>query len=229
MLCLLIWIYQIQPLPLSEGLDLLSSRYMSDCCHAQFRILSIARCTIFFSYRCQASLNCSGLATEALQDYSLLQIDSQIGCRCPTLLHKDPQTKKNLKQRIIQNSQYQKSFTFAILAIHSSTRSLQSTGNRGLQKGTETYRRSRPRVDSVKRYHIVPHIKFDRIGGTSSATFPNFRYVALERSVLKEIVWIALLQNESWNTYFMLRVAGQYPNSARCYLLSLDGAAYFKY
>ena len=26
--------------------------------------------------------------------------------------------------------------------------------------------------------HIVPHIKFDRIGGTSSATFPNFKYVA---------------------------------------------------
>ena len=26
--------------------------------------------------------------------------------------------------------------------------------------------------------HIVPHRKFDRIGGTSSATFPNFRYVA---------------------------------------------------
>ena len=26
--------------------------------------------------------------------------------------------------------------------------------------------------------HIVPHRKFDRFGGTSSATFPNFRYVA---------------------------------------------------
>ena len=26
--------------------------------------------------------------------------------------------------------------------------------------------------------HIVPHRKFDRIGGTSSATFPNFTYVA---------------------------------------------------
>ena len=26
--------------------------------------------------------------------------------------------------------------------------------------------------------HIVPHRKFDRIGGTSSATFPNFNYVA---------------------------------------------------
>ena len=25
--------------------------------------------------------------------------------------------------------------------------------------------------------HIVPHRKFDRIGGTSSATFPNFKYV----------------------------------------------------
>ena len=25
--------------------------------------------------------------------------------------------------------------------------------------------------------HIVPHRKFDMIGGTSSATFPNFRYV----------------------------------------------------
>ena len=29
-----------------------------------------------------------------------------------------------------------------------------------------------------KGLHIVPHIKFDRIAGTSSATFPNFRYVA---------------------------------------------------
>ena len=28
-------------------------------------------------------------------------------------------------------------------------------------------------------YHIVPHRKFDRIGGTSSATFPNLKYVAL--------------------------------------------------
>ena len=27
-------------------------------------------------------------------------------------------------------------------------------------------------------FHIVPHRKFDRIGGTSSAPFPNFRYVA---------------------------------------------------
>ena len=26
--------------------------------------------------------------------------------------------------------------------------------------------------------HIVPHRKFDRISGTSSATFPNFNYVA---------------------------------------------------
>ena len=51
----------------------------------------------------------------------------------------------------------------------------------------------------------------------------------LERSVLKKIVLIALLKNESWNKYLMLRVAGQYPNSGRCYFLSLDGAAYFKY
>ena len=51
----------------------------------------------------------------------------------------------------------------------------------------------------------------------------------LERSVLKEIVLIAQLQNESWNKYLMLKVAGQYPNSGRCYLLSLDGAVYFKY
>ena len=51
----------------------------------------------------------------------------------------------------------------------------------------------------------------------------------LERSVLKEIVLIALLQNESWNKYLMLRVAGQYPNSGRRYLLPLDGAAYLKY
>ena len=49
----------------------------------------------------------------------------------------------------------------------------------------------------------------------------------LERSVLKEIVLIALLQNESWNKYLMLRVAGQYPNSSCCYLLPLDGAKHF--
>ena len=51
----------------------------------------------------------------------------------------------------------------------------------------------------------------------------------LERSVLKEIVLIALLQNESWNKYLMLRVAGQYPNSGCCYFLPLDGAAHLKY
>jgi hypothetical protein len=53
--------------------------------------------------------------------------------------------------------------------------------------------------------------------------------VVLETSVLKEIVVIALLQNESWNKYLMLRVAGQYPNSGRRYLLPLDGAAYLKH
>ena len=26
--------------------------------------------------------------------------------------------------------------------------------------------------------HIIPHRKFDRVGGTSSATFPNFIHVA---------------------------------------------------
>ena len=51
----------------------------------------------------------------------------------------------------------------------------------------------------------------------------------LERSVLKEIVLIALLQNESLNKYLMLRVAGQYPNSGRRYFLPLDGAAGPKY
>ena len=51
----------------------------------------------------------------------------------------------------------------------------------------------------------------------------------LEISVLKETVLIALLQNESWNKYLMLRVAGQFPNSGRCYLLPLDGAAHLKY
>ena len=34
MFWLSIWQYQIQPLPLCQGLDLLSSRYMWDCCHA---------------------------------------------------------------------------------------------------------------------------------------------------------------------------------------------------
>ena len=51
----------------------------------------------------------------------------------------------------------------------------------------------------------------------------------LERSVLKEIVLIALLQNESLNKYLMWRVEGQYPNSGRRYLLPLDGAAGLKY
>jgi hypothetical protein len=51
----------------------------------------------------------------------------------------------------------------------------------------------------------------------------------LKRSVLKEIVFIALLQTESWNKYLMLRVAGQYPNSGRHYLLPLDGGVYLKY
>ena len=51
----------------------------------------------------------------------------------------------------------------------------------------------------------------------------------LERFVLKDIVLIALLQNESWNKYLMLRVAGQYPYSGRCYSLPLDGAAHLKY
>ena len=50
-----------------------------------------------------------------------------------------------------------------------------------------------------------------------------------ERSVLKELVLIALLQNESLDKYLMLRVAGQSPNSGRRYLLPLDGAAYLKY
>jgi hypothetical protein len=53
--------------------------------------------------------------------------------------------------------------------------------------------------------------------------------VALETSVLKEIVLIALLQNESWNKYLMMGVAGQYPNSGCRNLLPLDGAAYLKY
>ena len=51
----------------------------------------------------------------------------------------------------------------------------------------------------------------------------------LERSVLKEIVFIALLQNENWNKFLMLRVVGHYPNSGRRNLLLLDGAAQLKY
>ena len=38
----------------------------------------------------------------------------------------------------------------------------------------------------LKAPHIVPHRKFDRIGGTSSATFPNFKYVA-PREICVEI------------------------------------------
>ena len=51
----------------------------------------------------------------------------------------------------------------------------------------------------------------------------------LERDLLKEIVLIALLQNETRNKHFMSRVGGQYPNFGCCYLLPLDGAAYLKY
>ena len=59
--------------------------------------------------------------------------------------------------------------------------------------------------------------------------FLTLNMMPLKRSVLKEIVFIALLQTESWNKYLMMRVAGQYPNSGRRYLLPLDGAAYLKY
>ena len=40
--------------------------------------------------------------------------------------------------------------------------------------------RRRTRISGMRidHSHIVPHRKFDRIGGTSSATFPNFKYVA---------------------------------------------------
>ena len=33
-------------------------------------------------------------------------------------------------------------------------------------------------VYTALHFHIVPHRKFDRIGGTSSANLPNFKYVA---------------------------------------------------
>ena len=51
----------------------------------------------------------------------------------------------------------------------------------------------------------------------------------LERSVWKEMVLIALLQNETRYKYLMLSVAGQYPNFGHRYLLPLDGAAYLQY
>ena len=35
-----------------------------------------------------------------------------------------------------------------------------------------------PRLVCSGPVHIVPHRKLDRIGGTPSATFPNFKYVA---------------------------------------------------
>ena len=59
--------------------------------------------------------------------------------------------------------------------------------------------------------------------------FPILNMLPLVKSVLKEIVLIALLQNESWDKYLMLRVVGHDPNSGRRYLLPLDGAAYLKY
>ena len=65
---------------------------------------------------------------------------------------------------------------------------------------------------------VGPHLQFFLILNT----------LPVERSVLKEIVLIALLQNKSWNKYLMLRVAGKYPDSGRRYLLPLDGAAHLK-
>ena len=59
--------------------------------------------------------------------------------------------------------------------------------------------------------------------------FQIFIVLSLERSVLKEIVLIALLKNETLNKNLMLRVVGQYTYSGRCYLLLLDGAAYLRY
>ena len=73
---------------------------------------------------------------------------------------------------------------------------------------------------------IVPNILFDSIAGTSSVTFPNFNHVVPRDICVERNFLIALLQNETWNKYLMLREAGQYPNSGRCYLLLLDGAAY---
>ena len=67
------------------------------------------------------------------------------------------------------------------------------------------------------------------LAGPLLQLFLILNVLPLERSVLKEIVLIAILQNESWNKYLVLRVAGQYPYSARCYLLPLDGAEYLKY
>ena len=59
--------------------------------------------------------------------------------------------------------------------------------------------------------------------------FLMFNMLPLERTVLKENVLIALFQNKSWNKYLISRVAGQYPNSGRRYILPLDGAAYLNY
>ena len=33
-------------------------------------------------------------------------------------------------------------------------------------------------ISVLVAFHIVPHRKFDRIGRTASATFPNFKYIA---------------------------------------------------
>ena len=41
-------------------------------------------------------------------------------------------------------------------------------------------------LDLVLYLHIVPHRKFDRIAGTSTATFPNFNYGA-PREICVEI------------------------------------------
>ena len=77
--------------------------------------------------------------------------------------------------------------------------------------------------------HIVPHRKFDKMVGPHLRLFLILSMLPLVKSVLKEIVLIALLQNESGNKYLMLRVEGQDPNSGGRHLLPLDGAAYLKY
>ena len=82
---------------------------------------------------------------------------------------------------------------------------------------------NRPGVAGATLFHtesliglVAPHLQLQNM-------------LPLERSVLKKIVLIVLLQNESWNKYLMLRVAGEYPNSGRCYFLPLDGAGHLKY
>ena len=58
--------------PVSERLDLISSRYICDFCHVYFLILCIDICKVFFSPHVWPDKICQAKHSEALQDFSLI-------------------------------------------------------------------------------------------------------------------------------------------------------------